>query len=142
MHTKTSNIRELTRSFLYVIVLGLLLSFPTVGRAAPIAFSFLKLVDTNTPIPGGSGNFTGFVVPSLDDGTGAFVGDGLSGQIGIYTATPGGPITRVVDRSVSIPGGVGNFTNFANPIHYHLTRGSLRSMDLAPHYKLASIRPL
>src|SRR5262249_10833016 len=60
--------------------------------------------DAFTPIPDGSGLFTGFGSPSLDiNGTIALVGYGSGGQAGIYT-TVGGSLARVVTNGTSIDG--------------------------------------
>ena len=72
------------------------------------------MADRNTPIPNGTGNFTGFalgegLVPSLSGGATAFVGDGFGTsfiQRGIYLHE-GGSLTRVVDRATPIPNGGG-----------------------------------
>jgi hypothetical protein len=71
------------------------------------------VADLNTPIPGGSGNFTSFIGnPSLSDGRVAFFGRGGGGQQGIYT-NAGGPLTAVADTSTPIPSGTGTFTGFS-----------------------------
>jgi len=67
---------------------------------------------SNTPIPGGTGNFTGVGAPSLSGSGLAFYGSGSDGQQGIYTAYPGGPI-RIADRNTAIPSGTGLFSGFA-----------------------------
>jgi hypothetical protein len=50
------------------------------------------IANTQTPIPGGSGNFTGFTSMSLSVDTVAFVGLGNDGQMGIYVAHPVDPM--------------------------------------------------
>ena len=89
--------------------------------AAPLEFTFTKIADTNTPIPGGTGTFTGFgVAPSIDGGDVAFIGFGDPGftALGIYS-TVGGTLGVVANLNTPIPGGTGNFTNlgsnFDNP---------------------------
>jgi PEP-CTERM motif len=77
------------------------------------------VVDRNTSIPVGVGNFTSFGVPSLNGGTVAFNGSGLSQQNGIYTAVVGGPVTPVADRNTPIPGGTGNFQGFSGTPSLH-----------------------
>ena len=69
------------------MVLGVLLSLPHSGQATP--FTFTKIADTNTSIPGGTGNFTLFEVPSLDDGIVEFTGFDSHGQTGFYTDAGG-----------------------------------------------------
>jgi hypothetical protein len=83
----------------------------------------VKVVDTATAIPGGSGNFTSFVpgnpvAPAIDGTHVAFFGAGSAGQQGIYTASviiPGNPV-KIADTATAIPSGAGNFTAFpTNP---------------------------
>ncbi len=84
--------------------------------AAPLEFTFTKIADTSTPIPGGTGNFTAFGQrPSIDGGDVAFLGFGDPSftQRGIYS-TVGGPLGVVADFGTAVPGGTGNFTNFGN----------------------------
>ena len=42
---------------------GLMLCLPTVGQAEPTLFTFTRVVDTSTEIPGGTGNFIFFTDP-------------------------------------------------------------------------------
>jgi len=77
-------------------------------------FTFRKVADTTTPIPGGTGNFVIFESPSIDGGSVAFKGAGSSGQSGIYLDT-GGPLVLIADKSTPIPGGTGNFTFLNTP---------------------------
>ena len=56
------------------------------SRARAVDFDIVVIADLNTPIPGGSGNFTSFGSTSLDGGNVAFRGLG-SGQDGILPAT-------------------------------------------------------
>ena len=83
-----------------------------VGAAAPAPaqFTFTKIADTSTTIPGGSGAFVGFAAPSVSGTTVAFLGVGSGGQAGIYTGTGGGTVARVADLTTDIPGGVGDFS--------------------------------
>jgi hypothetical protein len=94
----------------------------------------VKVADLNTPIPGGSGNFTAFhpgdptypgdpTAPSIDGSNVAFFGAGSGGQQGVYVSTPDDPIipvapVRIADTSTAIPGGTGTFTSFVpgNPV--------------------------
>jgi len=75
--------------------------------------SFTPVASTASPIPNGSGTFTGFgLTPAVSGSVVAFVGSG-SGQVGVYTRpVGGGALTRVADTSTAIPGGSGRFTNF------------------------------
>lgn len=74
--------------------------------------SLRKVADSNTPIPNGTGNFTSFTGPvSIDNKDVAFIGEGSSGQSGIYLDDEGSLIT-VVDENTPIPNGTGNFLLF------------------------------
>lgn len=94
---------------------------PNGGVYTNVGGSLQVVADQNTPIPGSTGNFTNFRMPSLDKGNVVFVGDGAAGfggaapQQGIYTNV-GGSLKVVADQNIPIPGGTGNFTNFANPL--------------------------
>jgi RNA polymerase sigma factor (sigma-70 family) len=59
--------------------------------------SLMTIVDSNTPIPGGTGNFTTLAPNSIGETTVAFLGGGSGGQKGIYSAPiGGGPITKII----------------------------------------------
>lgn len=79
---------------------------------ASAAITITKIADTNTAIPNGSGNFTGFGAVSLDGQDVAFRGLGGSGQDGEYLFDQG-VLNRIADTSIAIPNGVGNFMNFS-----------------------------
>jgi hypothetical protein len=86
----------------------------TASQAGAQPFVLGKVVDTKTPIPGGSGNFTGFPYsyepPYMVSGSNvAFQAGGESGQYGIYLFN-GTTLTAVADYNTPIPGGSGNFT--------------------------------
>ena len=99
----------------------------TATRSDPaVPGSPIKVADTNTPIPGSTGDFSGFAniaVPGEPIFPGqpvkiAFVGQGFEGQRGVYVAelssdpaVPGQPI-KVADTNTLIPGGIGAFTDF------------------------------
>jgi hypothetical protein len=74
-----------------------------------------KVVDTNTPIPGGSGNFENlFFPPSISGGEVAFFGGAFYSyppQQGIYVDR-NGALHKVADLNTPIPGGTGNFWEF------------------------------
>jgi len=55
----------------------------------------IKIADTATAIPGGTGNFTGFGNVSISATDVAFLGLGANGQQGIYDLT-GGSLVKVV----------------------------------------------
>ncbi len=71
-----------------------------------------KVVDLNTPIPGGSGNFTGFFDNAISGTNVVFLGSGVGGQRGIYLFN-GTTLSKVVDLNTPIPGGSGNFTGLS-----------------------------
>ncbi|GJM15644.1 MAG: hypothetical protein DHS20C13_09710 [Thermodesulfobacteriota bacterium] len=86
------------------------------GIYRSIAGTLGVVADETTAIPGGSGNFTGFGIPtSLGGGDVAFLGLGSSSQRGIYTFIAG-TLAVVVNTSTAIPGGSGNFTEFNDPL--------------------------
>lgn len=71
------------------------------------------VVDRQTAIPGGAGQFTSIPTdPCIYGNTVAFVGEGSGGQQGVYVKTPGDPCQFIADRGTPIPGGAGNFTGF------------------------------
>jgi hypothetical protein len=67
-----------------------------------------KVVDLNTPIPEGSGNFAGFYPPLISGNNVAFHGFGESEE-GIYLYN-GISLSKVVDLNTPIPEGSGNFS--------------------------------
>ncbi len=77
----------------------------------------LKVVaDTNTPIPGGSGNFmdfVGFYSPVISGNNIAFIGEG-PGQLGVYLFN-GSSLKKVADYNTPVPEGSGNFNSFSSP---------------------------
>jgi hypothetical protein len=83
----------------------------------------VKVVDLNTAIPGGSGNFTAIPQePMISGDNVAFLGNGAGGQQGVYMV-PGNPVipgnpVKLADLNTAIPGGSGNFTSFipGNPV--------------------------
>jgi hypothetical protein len=73
------------------------------------------LANLNTAIPGGTGNFTDFVLTDLcisGDST-AFIGGGSGDQLGVYVKSPQDPYRIIADLHTAIPNGTGFFTNFA-----------------------------
>lgn len=73
-----------------------------------LSFQLNRVADPNTPIPGGSGTFTFVSEPLVSGGNVAFLGQGSSGQQGIYLFE-GGVLVRVADSNTPIPNGSGNF---------------------------------
>lgn len=86
----------------------------SIGEVHAAPWTFTEVAGSVTPIPGGTGNFTGFGTPALDGADIAFRGLGSGGQIGIYSFVGGG-ISVVADMSSAIPEGTGSFTNFGHP---------------------------
>jgi hypothetical protein len=75
----------------------------------------LRLVaDLNTPIPGGTGNFTNFTGELSTDGVRVAFRAFGEGQEGIYFDT-GGSLIVVADRNTPVPGGMGNFDTLESP---------------------------
>jgi len=82
---------------------------------AQAQFLFTRIVDTSTPIPGGSGDFLSFGSGlSISDGKVAFDGaGGMSKGIYLYS---GGKVQTVVDSTTFIPNGGGSrFSSFEAP---------------------------
>ncbi|MDF5733841.1 MAG: hypothetical protein PUP92_39190 [Rhizonema sp. PD38] len=92
-----------------------------VQRVEAASFSFTKVVDTNTNIPGGTENFGSFPsAPSLENGITAFVGDrgvynATPFKQGVYTTNLDGELKVVADSNTPIPGDTGNFAFFNDP---------------------------
>ena len=95
------------------LALALALSIAPAGSALG-AFTFEKIVDTSTPVPGGGSAFTIFWSVALDSGDVVFLADTTTGR-GIYT-TSGGVLSVVADSSTPMPGGPGNFGSFDNQV--------------------------
>ncbi|HEX4825924.1 MAG TPA: hypothetical protein VFV19_16610 [Candidatus Polarisedimenticolaceae bacterium] len=57
----------------------------------------IRLVDLNTPIPGGTGTYTGFDAVSAGGNVTAFRGMGSNGQAGIYLASPPTKVIAIGD---------------------------------------------
>ncbi|WP_239005404.1 PEP-CTERM sorting domain-containing protein [Gloeothece citriformis] len=96
--------------------MGLPLCFlwiPTTQAFTPLSVTFTKIADTNTLIPDGNGNFTGFGVGSavIYNNTIGFIGSGEN-QTGIYMSTSPGFLTKVADTNTPIPNDTTNFTGF------------------------------
>ena len=86
----------------------------------------IRIADTATAIPGGTGNFMSFGDVSLSDTDVAFLGAGISGQLGIYDLT-GGSLLKVVDLTDIIDGraitglNLSNTGLFGDPIAFQAT---------------------
>lgn len=61
------------------LMVGLALTLLTGGTAVATEFTFTKIADSDTPVPGSTGNFTSFNPPSsIDNGAATFFGVGRS----------------------------------------------------------------
>lgn len=100
-----------------VALTSLSLSLLAGGEAEAVSFTFEKIVDTSTPIPGGTSTFKGFdfVELSLDNGDMAFAaGNDQKGIGGVYTSIAG-ELNVVADMNTSIPGGTTTFEVVGSP---------------------------
>ena len=57
---------------LFILLANLSAGWMVARPGLAAEFDIAVIADTNTAIPGGSGNFTGFDIPSLDGGNVAF----------------------------------------------------------------------
>ena len=80
-------------------------------------FTFTKVVDTSTTVPGETGTFTDLgLLPVIDGATVVFMGFSTNSPPfipikGHYTVTDG-LVEIVADNFTPVPGGFGTFTNF------------------------------
>src|SRR5207249_3517763 len=75
------------------------------GIYAMMGGTLLKIADTSTAIPGGSGMFTGFdPSPTISAGMVAFIGSGAASQQGVYDYVSGN-LTPLATTSTAVPGG-------------------------------------
>lgn len=75
-------------------------------------FTFTRVVDTTTPLPGGSGTFESLgSTVAIDVGGRIVFSDGGTTNQGVYLAS-GGAVSTIADLATAIPGGTGNFTSF------------------------------
>jgi hypothetical protein len=80
------------------------------------AGSLGRVADTNTAVPGGSGNFINFwSYPGISGTNVVFDAEGTSSQQGYYAAINGGALTKIADTNTPIPGGTGDFLFNATP---------------------------
>src|SRR5436853_5385263 len=110
--------KRVTTVLLSISLLLLLIGLAPSARAE-FGVSFSTAVDTSTTILGGTGTFTDFpTAPAINYGNVAFMGLGSGGQIGLYLklsqySIPTDPYKVMADLNTPIPGGTGNFTDFA-----------------------------
>jgi hypothetical protein len=77
-------------------------------------FTFKKVVDTNTAVPNGTGNFTNLYPASISSGNIVFRGLDASSKSGIYSVI-GGKLRVVADTNTPIPGTSEKFQSFTTP---------------------------
>jgi hypothetical protein len=86
------------------------------GVYTDIGGALVRVADLSTPVPGGSGTFTGFGglqgLPDTDGVGVAFGATGAGGRPGVYR-TAGGAVVRVADTDTPQPGGAGAFQNLS-----------------------------
>lgn len=92
-----------------VVTLSLLPLLASTGHGQSSQWSFTRIADTGTPLPGGTATFTDFGRVSLSGRNVAFEGSGIYGQKGIY-ASLGQGLFRIADKTTQRPGGVGFIT--------------------------------
>jgi hypothetical protein len=106
-------------TFLLTVSAISLLAWPFAPAAcAAFGVSFSTAIDTSTAILSGTGTFAGFpTAPGVSYGNLVFLGVGSGDQIGVYAKlpvySPGDPYKVMGDLNTLIPGGSGNFTDFA-----------------------------
>jgi hypothetical protein len=91
-------------------VSGICVFLAAVLPAAASEITYIKIADTETPIPGGIGTFTNFTYSAIDAGCVAFSGGGVSGQYGCYFYDGG--LSVVADRNTLIPGSSETFAGW------------------------------
>jgi hypothetical protein len=113
-------------------------AFPSVAASEPLLRGVYRsaggaittIVDSNTPVPGGTGSFTQIGDnPSVSGGVVAFAAFGVD-QGGIYSGD-GGPLTTVADQSTPIPGGMGSFDRFKLGPSIAAGRVAFENLDLS-----------
>jgi hypothetical protein len=86
-------------------------------------YTFVKVADTGTAIPGSTGNFANFYTNSrvsTDGATIVFTGANASSQVGVYSYDlSGGTLARVADWTTIIPGSASAFASLSEPSVYN-----------------------
>ena len=93
--------------------------------ASEVGIHFQRIADSDTFFPE-SGIF---FPPSLSAGSVAFTAVDLFGAGGVYLQLPDQPLETVVDTTMAIPGGVGNFFAFPGPPALDGGQVALRGSD-------------
>ncbi len=97
-----------------IAVAGGLLCLGFVAGANAQSWSYTRIADTSTTIPGTPFQFQVFGVPSIENGVVGLTGSRITpAQVpaGVYTGA-GGPLSIVADNMTAVPGGGGTFTGF------------------------------
>jgi hypothetical protein len=93
------------------LAVGLIVAAP--AAAAPVPWTFAKIADTSTPMPGHGSPFSDFGTPALSGGVVVFRGAVGDERFGVY-AGAGGPLAVVADMAEAVPGGSGTFLDFGS----------------------------
>lgn len=105
--------------WLIVVAAAHALVLGAVVARAETTFTYVKIADVSTPIPGGTGNFAIFGQPSVSGGVAVFRGEDSGGRTGIYSKLVDdvSPVVVRYDRTTVVPGtgGASTFLNFSNP---------------------------
>ncbi len=104
-------------SFTYEASDGTAVSAQATVQIFVAGMALLPVAGTITPIPGGTGTFTGFPAgPALNGPAIAFLGSGAGGQAGVYASIgAGSPPLLLADFATPIPGGTGTFSALDEP---------------------------
>jgi hypothetical protein len=95
------------------IVIALL---PVATTHAAVPVQFTKIVDSQTPVPGGTGTFGSFSQAVLQGDRVAFVGrDSNVSTLGVYFHSPTAPLRVIANRTTTLPGSTRVFSFFRNP---------------------------
>jgi hypothetical protein len=93
-----------------VIFAGAPLNSSTIGIFSWRAGTLTRLVDTNTPVPGGTGTFQPMSVSQLaytaNNGNVVFRGFDAANKSGLYyVSATGGPVVKIIAQGDTLPGG-------------------------------------
>jgi len=103
---------RLTRGAFFRFAVGLLLAGPLNAQT----YTFTKIADTQTAVPGGTGNFTNLIEAFSGEGMVGFYAASGGSARGVYLAEIAGDGTvthaRMADYSTPAPGGSQNFSDF------------------------------
>jgi hypothetical protein len=83
------------------------------GAFLATAEGIVVVADENTPVPGGTGNFTGFIGITAGSNSAIFFGSSPQ-RSGLYEHTVSGLSIRA-DTGTAIPNGAGSFASLSNP---------------------------